>query len=105
MGHTNPEETPSKEITNFPGKVGRSDHRNWVKVCPNCFSINIRPLTNISGTIVQEQWVCPNCDYTQDWCHDWMANDKWKEGVIRHNLSLGKESKGDSLEDADDGSG
>ena len=63
MGHTNPEETTSKEITNYPGKVGRSDHRNWVKVCPNCFSINIQPLTNISGSIVQEQWYCPNCDY------------------------------------------
>jgi hypothetical protein len=63
MGHTNPEEVPFKEITNYPGKVGRSNHRNWVKVCPNCFSINIQPLTNISGTIVQEQWYCPNCDY------------------------------------------
>ena len=63
MGPTNPDETTSKEITNYPGKVGRSDHRTWVKVCPYCFSINIQPLTNISGTIVQEQWYCSNCDY------------------------------------------
>jgi hypothetical protein len=63
MRHTNPEETLQKEISNYPGKIGRSDIRNWIKVCPNCFSINIRPLTNISGTIVQEQWYCLHCDY------------------------------------------
>ena len=20
----------------------------------------------------QDGWICPHCDYTQDWCHDWM---------------------------------
>ncbi len=63
MGHTNSEKTAEKEIANYPGKIGRSDLRNWVKVCPNCFSTNIQPLTNISGIIVQEQWYCPGCDY------------------------------------------
>ncbi len=63
MSPINPEQTSEKGITNYPGKIGRSDLRNWVKVCPNCFSIDIQPLTNISGTIVQEQWYCPNCDY------------------------------------------
>ncbi len=63
MGHTNPDGSSEKEIENYPGKVGQSDLRNWVKVCPNCFSINIQPLTNISGTIVQEQWFCPDCNY------------------------------------------
>jgi hypothetical protein len=24
-------------------------------------------------------WVCPNCDYTQDWAHDFMANWDWKK--------------------------
>jgi hypothetical protein len=24
-------------------------------------------------------WVCPNCEYTQNWCHDFMANWKWKD--------------------------
>ena len=63
MSHTNPDQTSLKEITNYPGKVGRSDLRNWIKVCPNCFSIKIQPLTNISGIIVHEQWYCPKCDY------------------------------------------
>ena len=53
----------SIEIDNFPGKIGRIDLKNWVKVCPNCFSPNIKPLTNISGPIVQEQWICSECNY------------------------------------------
>lgn len=53
----------SIEIDNYPGKIGRIDLKNWVKVCPNCFSPNIKPLTNISGPIVQEQWICPECNY------------------------------------------
>lgn len=63
MSPTKPSMNVEKEITNFPGKIGRSDSRQWVKVCPGCFSINIQPLTNISGTIVHEQWYCPKCDY------------------------------------------
>ncbi len=53
----------SIEIDNYPGKIGRIDLKNWVKVCPNCFSPNIKPLTNISGPIVQEQWICAKCNY------------------------------------------
>ncbi len=65
MSHTNPDKIPSGQIgaENFPGKIGRRDLKNWVKVCPGCFSPNIKPLTNISGTIIQEQWFCPNCNY------------------------------------------
>jgi hypothetical protein len=22
-------------------------------------------------------WICPKCDYKQDWAHTWMANDSW----------------------------
>ena len=22
---------------------------------------------------------CPQCDYTQNWVHDWMANDVWRK--------------------------
>jgi superfamily II helicase len=53
----------SIEIDNYPGKIGRTDRKNWVKVCPNCFSPNVKPLTNISGPIVQEQWICAECNY------------------------------------------
>lgn len=51
------------ELENYPGKIARRDIKNWVKVCPACFTPNIRPLTNISGIIVQEQWFCPQCSY------------------------------------------
>ncbi|MFX1300514.1 MAG: hypothetical protein ACFFAL_04875, partial [Promethearchaeota archaeon] len=51
------------EINNYPGKIGRIDLKNWVKVCPNCFSPHIKSLTNISGPIVQEQWICSECNY------------------------------------------
>ena len=54
----------SIEIDNYPGKIGRIDRKNWVKVCPNCFSPNVKPLTNISGPIVQEQWICAECNYS-----------------------------------------
>ncbi|MFW9935021.1 MAG: hypothetical protein ACFFDU_05890 [Candidatus Thorarchaeota archaeon] len=63
MGQTNPEDSSEKKLVNQIGKIGRSDLREWVKVCPNCFSIDIHPLTNISGTIIQEQWYCQDCDY------------------------------------------
>ena len=25
-----------------------------------------------------EGWICPDCDYTQDWSHDWMTDDGWR---------------------------
>jgi hypothetical protein len=25
-----------------------------------------------------EGWKCPNCSYTQDWCHEFMADWSWK---------------------------
>lgn len=53
----------STKISNYPGKIGRTDRKNWVKVCPNCFSPNVKALTNISGPIVQEQWICAECNY------------------------------------------
>ena len=32
-------------------------------------------------------WICPHCDYTQDWCHDWMF-ETWTEppGVTNDEL-------------------
>jgi hypothetical protein len=33
-------------------------------------------------TAVRDGWFCRQCDYTQDWAHDWMANWKWKEGDL-----------------------
>jgi hypothetical protein len=53
----------SIEIDNYPGKIGFTDTKKWVKVCPGCFSPNIKALTNISGPIVQEQWFCSRCSY------------------------------------------
>ena len=26
----------------------------------------------------EEGWVCPECDYTQCWAHDFMANNSWQ---------------------------
>jgi hypothetical protein len=63
MSPMKPAVNVEKTIANFRGKIERSDSRQWVKVCPGCFSINIQPLTSISGTIVHEQWYCPKCDY------------------------------------------
>ena len=28
---------------------------------------------------VKEGWICPRCDYTQDWAHDSMADDSWRK--------------------------
>jgi hypothetical protein len=63
MSHTNPERNIPKEPSNYPGKLGRTDYGQWIKVCPQCFSPNIQPLTNISGTLIQEQWYCSECGY------------------------------------------
>ena len=27
-------------------------------------------------------WVCKSCEYTQDWCHEWMANWEWKNELL-----------------------
>lgn len=27
----------------------------------------------------KDGWICPNCDYTQDWALDWILNWGWKE--------------------------
>lgn len=24
-------------------------------------------------------WMCPQCDYTQDWAHSWMLDWSWKK--------------------------
>ncbi|MFX1319795.1 MAG: hypothetical protein ACFE9D_08925 [Promethearchaeota archaeon] len=63
MSHTNPNPSSQKELYNITGKIGRTNYREWVKVCPQCFSPNIQPLTNISGTLIQEQWFCSECGY------------------------------------------
>lgn len=25
-------------------------------------------------------WSCPECDYTQDWAHEFMADGSWRQG-------------------------
>jgi hypothetical protein len=27
----------------------------------------------------EQGWKCPDCDYTQDWAHDWMTNNEWRK--------------------------
>lgn len=27
----------------------------------------------------EEGWVCPNCDYTQNWAHEFMADGSWRQ--------------------------
>lgn len=65
MGSFNPvkKTTQNFDIQNYPGKIARRDDKTWVKVCPKCFSPKIKPLMNISGTIIHDQWVCPECNY------------------------------------------
>lgn len=65
MSHYNPDKSTTRDIKieNYPGKIGRSDIKTWVKVCPGCFSPRVQALTNISGPIVHEQWVCSDCNY------------------------------------------
>ena len=29
-----------------------------------------------------EGWICPFCDYKQDWAHPWMKNRAWDEKQI-----------------------
>jgi len=41
----------------------RAQGDRWVKVCPRCLSPNLRPLTSISGFLVQDQWLCEDCGY------------------------------------------
>ncbi len=87
MSHTDPEKLSTKQLSsrNYPGKITRSDLKTWVKVCPACFSINIQPLTSISGTIVHEQWICPDCNYVG------VAIEVNKEDLIRfHHQQISK---------------
>lgn len=26
----------------------------------------------------EDGWICPYCDYKQDWAHEWMKDGKWR---------------------------
>jgi len=41
----------------------RAQGDKWIRVCPRCLSPNLRPLTSISGFLVQDQWLCEDCGY------------------------------------------
>lgn len=30
-------------------------------------------------------WICPYCTYTQDWCHEWMADGSWRKVLEKRN--------------------
>src|ERR1700758_3251386 len=44
---------------------------------------NSRDANHLDGEGVlvatERGWICPYCDYTQDWAYDWTKNWKWKE--------------------------
>jgi hypothetical protein len=65
MGTTNSAKktTDTIDIKNYPGKIARRDDKAWIKVCPLCMSPRITALTNISGTVIHEQWLCLECNY------------------------------------------
>ena len=35
-------------------------------------------------------WVCPKCDYTQNWAHDFMLTGEWRKHDWRNNLTKDK---------------
>lgn len=43
-------------------------------------------------TATNAGWVCPRCDYTQDWAHDFMASGEWTDLSIlgRHQHTEGR---------------
>jgi hypothetical protein len=30
----------------------------------------------------EDGWTCPECDYTQNWAHEWMGDNSWKQSEI-----------------------
>jgi len=46
----------------FRGKVERGKS-GWIKACPQCLSINLRPLSSISGILEQAEWACQDCGF------------------------------------------
>lgn len=30
-------------------------------------------------------WICPYCDYAQNWCHEWMADGTWRKMREKQN--------------------
>lgn len=49
------------------------------------------------GTLVAtvRGWICPYCDYTQDWAHDFMFNGEWKSKIPDWlEWDIGKENAG-----------
>lgn len=55
---SNSEEQASK----FGGKLERGKS-GWVRACPQCLSINLRPLASISGILEQAEWACQDCGF------------------------------------------
>jgi hypothetical protein len=46
--------------------------------CPNRGDGNHREAYGDTGALVAtvRGWICPFCDYTQDWAHDFMSDQK-----------------------------
>ena len=36
----------------------------------------------------KDGWICIDCDYTQDWAHDWMTDESWKRASIAQRKEL-----------------
>ena len=47
----------------FHAKLERRQSSKWIRACPRCFSIRLRPLVSIAGIISPEEWECLDCDF------------------------------------------
>lgn len=53
---------PEPQGTRFRGKLERGKS-GWVRACPQCLSISLRPLASISGILEQAEWACRDCGF------------------------------------------
>ncbi|MFX1564045.1 MAG: hypothetical protein ACFFDP_12140 [Promethearchaeota archaeon] len=51
-----------EQAPKFGGKLERGKS-GWVRACPQCLSINLRPLASISGILEQAEWACQDCGF------------------------------------------
>lgn len=66
MGPNQEKDTMSAEEVKDPkfrAKIERRKGAEFIRCCPRCFSIRIRPLVSIAGIVSHEEWECQNCGY------------------------------------------
>lgn len=63
------------DIIRAPFTPQQVAHLNEFQQCPRVHPFTCGGCSNRDGLVATvDGWICPDCDYMQDWAHDFMAD-------------------------------